>query len=1119
MTSRAVAALGGIWMFVAATVLPGAGLAVAGRAEPEQLAAFTPLAMLPGPQIVQKSEEYPSSVFVAGRILDNAVDTEYASNGKGTDTFIVFDFGQPVAIAGFQHIDRQDVATIDAAELTFADQPDFQQVLASETIDHVNTPGGTTTAPFREPHTARYVKWKVTQLNAQGHSCVGGREIRFFTAGPPDPTPLRDTVSVRVVQAIRRDDRGPQQLLSITFQHIYAEPADVVCKVGNLDPIEIHLQFGTQSVELQVPAVEQDQVLPLEVLLAGHAIIQQECLLTPVRHWELHFLPHSHVDIGFTHVQTEVEQKQWSYLRQALEIARNTASYPPAARFKWNCEVMWAVDGFLKQASDEEKQAFAQAVRNGVMHLDGLYGNELTALCRPEELMRLVDCARRTAREYDVVVDAAMISDVPGYTWGTVPALVQSGIKYLSIGPNHVHRIGGTLEQWGDRPFYWVSPSGQERLLCWMAGKAYSWFHDSRVGTLLRDSKPDPFFAYLEELQQAKYPYDMVQIRYSIGGDNGPPDQEISEFVKAWNERYVWPQLVISTTSQLMHAFEQRYGDQLPEVRGDFTPYWEDGAASSARETGLTRMASERLVQAEALWALLAPNQYPADDFAAAWREAILYNEHTWGAHCSITEPDNPFTLSQWKIKQQFALQADERSRTLLQQALLRPGLDRGASPDATVTAVDVWNTTSWPRTDLVVFETETPLVGHVVKDLDGRVVPSEMTRRGHLAFVAEQVPPLSARRFLIEPGPSPNPGQAKAEGNVLSTARLRVEIDAATGTISSLRRADLDHEFVARTGGRGLNDYRYVAGRSSQEPQTSRPTRVEVFSSGGLTASLGVFADAPGCRQLITIIRIIDGLDRVDIFDALDKAKILEKESVHFGFPFQVPDGVMRIDIPWAVMQPDLDQLPGACKNYLTVGRWIDVSNSQLGVTWATLDAPLVEVGGIHVDVADPFTSGGWIKQLEPTQTLFSYVMNNYWETNYKASQDGWTTFRYSLLPHGPYDQSAAARFGIERSQPLVVTPARRDTPVSDSRVILAGQNVIVTSLKPSDDGRALLVRLFNPGTEPAQTSLQWREPVPLHVTLSSPREEVGTPLAGPLTLPPLGIVTLRAELVSETR
>jgi alpha-mannosidase len=138
---------------------------------------------------------------------------------------------------------------------------------------------------------------------------------------------------------------------------------------------------------------------------------------------------------------------------------------------------------------------------------------------------------------------------------------------------------------------------------------------------------------------------------------------------------------------------------------------------------------------------------------------------------------------------------------------------------------------------------------------------------------------------------------------------------------------------------------------------------------------------------------------------------------------------------------------------------------------------------------------------------------MNNYWETNYKASQQGMTDFRYSMLPHKQYDQAAAARFGIERSQPLVAMPVQRDAPVPGSRLSVEGQGVIVSSLKPSEDGRALMVRLFNPGTAPAQASIQWRDPVPARITISSPREESGADITGPLELPALGIVTVRAE------
>ncbi len=57
-------------------------------------------------------------------------------------------------------------------------------------------------------------------------------------------------------------------------------------------------------------------------------------------------------------------------------------------------------------------------------------------------------------------------------------------------------------------------------------------------------------------------------------------------------------------------------------------------------------------------------------------------------------------------------------------------------------------------------------------------------------------------------------------------------------------------------------------------------------------------------------------------------------------------------------------------------------------------------------------------------------------------------------------------------------------------------------------------MVRLFNPGTLPAQASIQWRAPAPLRVTISSPREEVGSDVIGPLSLPALGIMTLRADV-----
>jgi len=43
-------------------------------------------------------------------------------------------------------------------------------------------------------------------------------------------------------------------------------------------------------------------------------------------------------------LQADVERKQWHNLDLALELIQNTKSYPPEARYKWNLEVIWALD-------------------------------------------------------------------------------------------------------------------------------------------------------------------------------------------------------------------------------------------------------------------------------------------------------------------------------------------------------------------------------------------------------------------------------------------------------------------------------------------------------------------------------------------------------------------------------------------------------------------------------------------------------------------------------------------------------------------------------------------------------------------------------------------------------
>ena len=139
---------------------------------------------------------------------------------------------------------------------------------------------------------------------------------------------------------------------------------------------------------------------------------------------------------------------------------------------------------------------------------------------------------------------------------------------------------------------------------------------------------------------------------------------------------------------------------------------------------------------------------------------------------------------------------------------------------------------------------------------------------------------------------------------------------------------------------------------------------------------------------------------------------------------------------------------------------------------------------------------------------------MNNYWETNYKASQEGPTTFRYSIKPHGRFGAGGAAKFGVEFSQPLIAVPVDDETPVRRSILSVEPAGVIVTAFKPGLDGESWIVRLYNPGRRPREVELTWAKPTPDAVWLSNLAEEKVSRISGPIEMAAQEFVTLRASL-----
>src|SRR6266851_1471465 len=911
------------------------------------------------------------------------------------------------------------------------------------------------------------------------------------------------------------------QPIQLTITHTGAD-APLVVRADHQEVERRSLSLGTHTFNVYVEPVETARHMVINYEIAGKSE-SAEVRVEPVRKLLIFILPHSHHDLGYTDLQSNVEEKQMANISRGIELARNTANYPPGARFVWNLEVLWGADQFMRTKTEPERQELISAVKKGWVGLNGMYANELTGLCRPEELLQLFRYGTEFGSQCGIPVDSAMISDVPGYTWGTVSAMAQAGIRYFSAAPNFFDRIGNFMVEWQDKPFWWISPSGNERVLVWIPWTGYAMSHVKKLDTRLVNE-------YQARLDEIDFPYQISYIRWSGHGDNAEPDPDICEFVKKWNQEYEWPRFSISTTSDAFATFEKQHGHQLPEFKGDLTPYWEDGAGSSALETRMNRGAVERLAQATTLSAILAPQAYNSADFNVAWRNVLLYSEHTWGAWNSVSDSENPFVTQQWQVKHQFAVDAENESKKLFEKVLDAYASEKNSSN------VDVHNTCSWPRTEVIVISKERSLATDHVKNEHGASVPSQRLSTGELAFLAENVLPLGSASFHLSAAAPHVPAKRVTVvlDGVLDNGIVRAKVDGKSGNIVELASNKSARNLADIRRDEGINQYLFLEGKDTSKVSTSGPVRIAIEEAGPLVTTIRIESSAPGCVDLVRRVRLKASADWIEISNIVNKkraplnphpgqggpggdfAQHESKESLQFAFPFAIENGQIHIDVPLAVMRPEIDQLPGSCKNSLPVGRWIDVANAEYGVTWATPDAPLVEIGPLSATMFRSQTRHEiWRKHIEPTQTFYSWIMNNHWGTNYRAYQDGPVEFRYGLRLHGGYEPAAASRFAIGMSQPLVAS-AQGQRSRMGLKLRIDQEDVLLQECKRSADGSAWIVRLFGASEKNRKASLTWTDHTPIKIWRSDLREQSLERLGTQVEVPAWELVTLRIEALN---
>jgi alpha-mannosidase len=211
-------------------------------------------------------------------------------------------------------------------------------------------------------------------------------------------------------------------------------------------------------------------------------------------------------------------------------------------------------------------------------------------------------------------------------------------------------------------------------------------------------------------------------------------------------------------------------------------------------------------------------------------------------------------------------------------------------------------------------------------------------------------------------------------------------------------------------------------------------------------------------------------GLDRIDIANTVTKTATDEPEGIHFAFPFAFDSPHCRLEIPFTSMRPGIDQLRYSAADFYSIYHWVEMWDRAGGILWASIEAPVVVFGDLWPEC--------WHDDVQiDNGLLLSYVMTNYWFTNYRRQQGGELTFRYRIQAYdGAPDDVRSARFGYAAGAPLVarvLSGGKGQMPATRSWFTVEPDHVILQGIKRATDGSGWIARVLEVGVGDTEAKL----------------------------------------------
>lgn len=182
----------------------------------------------------------------------------------------------------------------------------------------------------------------------------------------------------------------------------------------------------------------------------------------------------------------------------------------------------------------------------------------------------------------------------------------------------------------------------------------------------------------------------------------------------------------------------------------------------------------------------------------------------------------------------------------------------------------------------------------------------------------------------------------------------------------------------------RGLHSKKYIAQLDD----------IKIKDNGKIFKTIELIYKLEGTYFSSVIIRLYNDLPRVDFKYKIAKTFNEGIENILLPLALDLGNKETFIDKGKVPFKPGVEQIDGTCMEYYLLDTGVLYKGEKSNIAINTLDAPMIYMGNLDhhpIVLCDK-------KEENNKRNVYSWIMNNIWETNFKMDLSGATEFCYSL-------------------------------------------------------------------------------------------------------------------------